>query len=228
MLFDEIVERVDDLAYARHTNRSQLINDILADYLGVETPEQKIQSVLVSVGDNLGDRPLVSQISQNNSIRFGKSLKYKYRPKVRYVYEFKNNADGRYAVLKISSRTTNADLNEMFRDFFNHIGVIEIRHHQIDRGSGDTDTHHKFVRAFKHAGSVNRDEQGLTDFLTRYLRMIDSAMDTYFEDFGSADMDAELDAIYSYFLGDMPKMLPNGQDESQNQTTAFTDKIDRR
>lgn len=213
MLFDDIVERVDDLAYARRTNRSQLINDILADYLGVQTPEQKIKSVLVSVGDNLGDRPLVSQIGKNNSIRFGKSLKYKYRPKVRYVYEFKNAADGRYAVLKISSRTTNDDLNAMFRDFFDHIGVIEVRHHQVDRGPDGKNTSHKFVRAFKHAGSVDRDAQGLTDFLTRYLCMIDSAMDAYFADYDSDNMDAELDAIYSYFLGDMQKLLPDGQDE---------------
>lgn len=38
MLFDEIVERIDDMAYMHHTNRSQLINDILADYVGMETP----------------------------------------------------------------------------------------------------------------------------------------------------------------------------------------------
>lgn len=38
MLFDEIVEKIDQLAYENNTNRSQLINDILAEKIGLETP----------------------------------------------------------------------------------------------------------------------------------------------------------------------------------------------
>jgi len=42
MLFDEIVEKIDQIAYENNTNRSQLINDILAEKIGLVTPEQKI------------------------------------------------------------------------------------------------------------------------------------------------------------------------------------------
>lgn len=202
MLFDEIVERIDDMAYMHHTNRSQLINDILADYVGMETPEQKIQSVIEALNANMDDMLAVSQINQNSSIYFGKSLKYKYRPKVRYIYEFKNDGEGRYAVLKVSSRTHNRDLNERFDDFFDQICTVERQHHQIDREGDDDQTQHKFVRAFKHAGAVSRDENTLTDFLTRYLRMIDTAMDTYFETDGQGNIGARIDAIYSHFLGE--------------------------
>ena len=63
----------------------------------------------------------VSQINRNSSIQFGKSLKYKYRPKVRYSYEFISNERGKYAVLKISSRTKSENLNDHFNEFFNLI-----------------------------------------------------------------------------------------------------------
>ena len=77
-LFDEVIERIDQLAYENRTNRSQLVNDILARYVGLETPEQKIQAVLEELDDNFSDVLSVSQIVKNNSIQFGKSLKYKY------------------------------------------------------------------------------------------------------------------------------------------------------
>ena len=91
MLFDEIVEKIDQLAYENNTNRSQLINDILAEKIGLETPEQQVQKILEQLDQNLSDTLSVSQINKNSSIQFGKSLKYKYRPKVRYSYEFVND-----------------------------------------------------------------------------------------------------------------------------------------
>lgn len=200
MLFDEIVEQIDELAYENKTNRSQLINDILADYIGMETPEQKIQTVLENLDQNVSGVLSVSQISKNNSIRFGKSLKYKYRPKIRYCYEFKNDGGRKYAVLKISSRTTNEDLNQHFSDFFDHINTIERAHNQQDCDDGGVGSQHKFVRAFKNNGAVSRDVTTLTDFLTRYLLMIDSAMNAYFFVDGEGDIDKRLDDIYSRYF----------------------------
>jgi hypothetical protein len=199
-LFDNLVEQIDSLAFSRGTNRSQLVNDILASYLGLQTPEQKIRTVLESVGENMAGELNVSPSNQNNSIYFGKSLKYKYRPKIVYMYEFKNEQDGQYAVLKISSRTQNQNLNALFNDFFQRISIIETKHQQVDRDCGNERTQHKFVRAFKHAGSIDRDEKHLSDYLTRYLKMIDSAMDDYFGDYEEDDINDRLDSIYQYFL----------------------------
>ncbi len=46
MRFYVIVEKIDQLAYENNTNRSQLINDILAEKIGLETPEQQVQKIL--------------------------------------------------------------------------------------------------------------------------------------------------------------------------------------
>ena len=70
-LFDDIVEQIDDLAFAQGTNRSQMVNDILASYLGIKTPEQKIHSVLESISENMAGELNVNHTNQNNSIYFG-------------------------------------------------------------------------------------------------------------------------------------------------------------
>ncbi|MBR0365110.1 MAG: hypothetical protein IJH58_08140, partial [Clostridia bacterium] len=44
-LSDEIIAEIDRLAYQNGTNRSGLINSILAEYLQFTTPEQRMREV---------------------------------------------------------------------------------------------------------------------------------------------------------------------------------------
>ena len=44
-LSDEIIREIDALAYEQNTNRSSLINSILADYVQLTTPEQRMREV---------------------------------------------------------------------------------------------------------------------------------------------------------------------------------------
>jgi len=199
MLFDEIVEKIDQMAYVNNTNRSQLINDILAERIGLVTPEQKIQKILEQLDENFSDTLSVSQINKNSSIQFGKSLKYKYRPKVRYSYEFASSDRGKYAVLKISSRTKSEDLNEHFDEFFNLIAGIEKKQKDYSTDLADNLTNHKFVREFKVEGELSQDTEIVADNLTRYLKMIDQAMNVYFsniEGLENADITKLLERLY--------------------------------
>lgn len=198
MLFDEIVEKVDQLAYENNTNRSQLINDILAEKIDLETPEQKIQKILEQLDQNFSDTLAVSQINKNSSIQFGKSLKYKYRPKIRYSYEFVNEEDGKYAVLKVSSRTKSEELNSHFDQFFTMIKDIEKRHNDVE--CRDNLTNHKFVREFGEEGSLNRTVDEISQYLSDYLKMIDTAMNIYFSHDDEPDIDSELEAVYNNYI----------------------------
>lgn len=199
MLFDEIVEKIDQLAYEKNTNRSQLINDMLAERIGLETPEQKVQKILEQLDANFSNTLSVSQINKNSSIQFGKSLKYKYRPKVRYSYEFVNDNGQKYAVLKVSSRTKSEDLNDHFDAFFRKINEIEKKSDGIDKNNEHL-TNHKFVREFRQDGAVTKGVAPVSNFLTEYLKMIDSAMNLYFLNNEAADLDKELEAIYERFF----------------------------
>ncbi|MBK5244638.1 MAG: hypothetical protein JJE18_06385 [Eubacteriaceae bacterium] len=199
MLFDEIVEKIDQIAYINNTNRSQRINDILAEKIGLVTPEQKIQKILEQLDENFSDTLSVSQINKNSSIQFGKSLKYKYRPKVRYSYEFNSNDRGKYAVLKISSRTKSEELIDHFDEFFSLITGIEKKQTNDDTDLTNTQTNHKFIREFKEEGELSQDTEIVADNLTRYLKMIDQAMNVYFlniEGLNSSDLTELLEEIY--------------------------------
>ena len=49
MLSEQVVEAIDRLALEQNTNRSRLINEILADYLSMVTPEKHIADVFRSI-----------------------------------------------------------------------------------------------------------------------------------------------------------------------------------
>ena len=43
VLSDDVVAQIDRLAYRRNTNRSNMINQILAEYVSYVTPEKRMQ-----------------------------------------------------------------------------------------------------------------------------------------------------------------------------------------
>ncbi|MDK2905800.1 MAG: hypothetical protein PWR12_1876 [Eubacteriaceae bacterium] len=201
MLFDEIVEKIDQMAYENNTNRSQLINDLLAERIGMVTPEQKIQQILEQLNQNFNQTLSVSQINKNSSIQFGKSLKFKYRPKIRYSYEFLSNQEGKYAVLKISCRTKSEILNEHFESFFSLISDIENERRLDDDKWVENTTNHKFVRAFQEEGGLSKDVESVAGNLTAYLKMIDEAMNVYFSEIDEGkDLSEQMNAIYQKFI----------------------------
>lgn len=199
MLFEEIVEEIDHIAVEHNTNRSQLINDILADYLGLMTPEQKIQRILQKLKENFQDRLSISQMNKNSSIHFGKNIKYKYRPKIKYSYEFSGTGEKKYAVLKISSRSKSVELNQLIDTFFSEIADLE-RRNNFNLGTIPSNIpEHKFIREFKSSGSVNRDINDVTKFLTNYLNMVDEALNLFFSD-SDHNNETDLQSIFDQFF----------------------------
>ena len=73
MLNDEVVREVDAMAHRMGTNRSGLINQILAEYVGYTTPERRINDVLSTIEQLLSpSRELVPFFAPNS---FTMSLK---------------------------------------------------------------------------------------------------------------------------------------------------------
>jgi hypothetical protein len=173
----------------------------LAERIGMVTPEQKIQQILEQLNQNFNQTLSVSQINKNSSIQFGKSLKFKYRPKIRYSYEFLSNQEGKYAVLKISCRTKSEILNEHFESFFSLISDIENERRLDDDKWVENTTNHKFVRAFQEEGGLSKDVESVAGNLTAYLKMIDEAMNVYFSEIDEGkDLSEQMNAIYQKFI----------------------------
>ena len=82
MLSEEVVREVDALAHRLGTNRSNLINQILADYVSVTTPERRINDIFRAVEQMLApSRELVPFFAPNAlTMSLKSSLEYKYRP----------------------------------------------------------------------------------------------------------------------------------------------------
>ena len=89
MLNDEVVREVDALAHSLGTNRSNLINQILAEYVNYTTPERRINDVLSAISEMMApSRELVPFFAPNSfSMSLKSSLEYKYRPTVKYEVE---------------------------------------------------------------------------------------------------------------------------------------------
>ena len=76
ILSDEVIARIDRLATRQGTNRSALVNRILAEYCSMVTPEKRIETVLGAVKTLLdGDGELAPSLNVNvTCVQDGTSL----------------------------------------------------------------------------------------------------------------------------------------------------------
>lgn len=82
VLMDDIVEAVDRVAYSQNTSRSNLINQILAEYLSLMTPEKRMRQVFEQM-EQLFDGGGCFQIQTQPSdamLSVRSALSFKYKP----------------------------------------------------------------------------------------------------------------------------------------------------
>ena len=120
MLNEEVVREIDRMAHRMGTNRSALINQILADYTSVVTPERRIESIFHEIEQLVAPaRDLVPFFAPHTtSMSLKSSLEYKYRPTVKYevaLYGDKQEGLGELAVI---FRTQSAQLLQSMTQFF--------------------------------------------------------------------------------------------------------------
>ena len=120
MLNDEVVREVDALAHRMGTNRSSLINQILADYVDLTTPERRINDVFSAIEELLKpSRELVPFFAPNTpTMSMKSSLEYKYRPTVKYEVELFEAGQKALGELSVIFRTQSASLISALTSFF--------------------------------------------------------------------------------------------------------------
>ena len=120
MLSDDVVREIDNLAHRRGTNRSALVNQILAEYAGFVTPERRINDIFRQIGEILGsDRELVPFVAPGASTMSMKSsLQYRYRPTVKYSVELYRDREAAMGELAVVFRTQSAELLAAMDRFF--------------------------------------------------------------------------------------------------------------
>ena len=126
-LSDEVVREVDALAHRLGTNRSALVNRILAEYVSVPTPERRINDIFEAIESLVSpSRELVPFFAPNSqSMSLKSSLAYKYRPTVKYEVDLSGDGEDTLGTLNVVFRTQSAELIAALTDFFRLWARIE-------------------------------------------------------------------------------------------------------
>lgn len=185
VLNDDVVREVDALAHKMGTNRSSLINKILAEYVNYVTPEQRINEVLSAI-ERLTEpsRDLVPFFSPNSlSMSLKSSLEYKYRPTVKYEVELYSSPNGAIGALSVIFRTQSEFLIGKITNFFRLWKRIEDAYLKPAFGSNIDYALYdgKFVRSIA-VPDRDCDSQTLAQAISDYITVFDSLMKGYLSD----------------------------------------------
>lgn len=181
VLADDIIKAVDREAARLGTSRSNLINQILAAELSCITPEMRMRDIFDSLTEHI-DRSFQIQQRRSASLMTMKTaLEFKYRPTISYRVELDRSPDIFIGTLRISVRTMNEKLMEMFMNFFLYWSAMESEclgklkyEEQLSEITPVT-----FVRKLLNTGL---DDQNTACAIGSYLDTLNRALQTYFAD----------------------------------------------
>jgi len=182
MLNDEVIREVDAMAHRLGTNRSNLINQILAEHVNYTTPERRINDVLSAISELMApSRELVPFFAPNAfSMSLKSSLEYKYRPTVKYEVELYRGAGESIGELSVMFRTQSAALINAMTDFFRLWKRIEDAHLAPRLGVKLSYALYdgKFVRSIS---APDRDctADELATAISEYIKLFDKLMKSY-------------------------------------------------
>ncbi len=189
VLSDDVIEKVDDLAFKRGVSRSQCINEILAESVGVDTKHKRISDIFDEIKNYIEtvDNMRV-QRRQQSCVDFLSALDYKYNPRVTYSVELFGD-DYSSGELKIALRTTNPILLTIIGDFFNDFIAVE---RAADQNIGYEVRDGKLIRKLDF---TKAESKSISRTVTDYVNMLDRLLNAYVHDYG-ANEKARLAANY--------------------------------
>lgn len=184
ILIDEVVRAVDKLAHQKGTNRSNLINQILAEYLSLKTPEKRVGEIFVYAENALdGEKLQVSQKTSGTLVVKG-AVSFKYNPTIRYAVDMESTPRGYTGSMRVSTRTQSRALLTRINMFFEMWTQIE--HTSAKNGKRPAPGYElndgRFMRRFvaEHHGE-GIDHEVLGKAVADYLNLFDSALNMFFE-----------------------------------------------
>ena len=188
MLMDELVEKVDELAARQGTNRSNLVNQILAGYLSVTTPEMRIGSVFRQIESLMNEEmggivPFVNPHQLTMSMK--SSLAYKYRPTLKYELELFRRPAGALGRLSVIFRSQSAALISAMDSFFRLWISLEDRYLSAayERGLLERPEYLLYEGRFSRTVAPPRDRDYDSEQLAReindYINMFDRLLKEY-------------------------------------------------
>ena len=187
MLAEEVVQAIDRLASEKGTNRSNLINQILAEYVSLTTPEKHVSNIFDFIENTIGKMDGFLLYSQPNDMTMSikSSLKYHYRPTIRYEVEMYRMPDSTIGQLKIIFRTQSPELLVGLTRFFKlwmNLEDIYIKHffpkdairYGIENG--------RFLRTFAVPNDSEYTEEQIANAIRNYIATFDEMLKDFLAD----------------------------------------------
>ena len=203
MLSDDVVAEIDSAAHRLGTNRSALINRILAEYASVVTPEKRINDIFSFIGEFFGgENDIVRLVVPNQDTMLLKSsLKFKYRPTVRYEVELRSVGEKTSGRLSVVIRTQSPALTDVTESFFLAMKKIEDKYLPVPAKYEFTPG--RYVRSINPMGAI-KNEKELSEAISSYVTELDRLLKGYVSgEINSAEAERE----YVSYLNKSDRMI---------------------
>ncbi len=204
VLDDNVVRQVDRVAYQMNTNRSSLINRILAEYVSYQTPEMQVQDIFQALSRLMeACAPMkVLAPSSEAMLSIRSPLQFKYNPTIRYTVELGVVEDQLEGEIRASTRTQSEQLILVLNSFFLLLYKIEASY-QRERNPGVpldcTVQDGRMTRRF-HLPQELTDSQDISDAIANYIQMVDQALHLYLSSSNPRGVAQQVEALYRQYL----------------------------
>lgn len=188
VLSDDVVDAVDALARTEGMSRSAMINRILAERVAYTTPEMRLRDILQSLARSINGEFMLAETPTGSTLSARTSLKYRYKPTVKYSVEIYSENGKRAGQMRVSFRTQNAQLIADLMGFFRCWAALENKY-IADKLSNDivyTISDGRFERTLNMPRDRITDDD-LGTAVAEYMAMFDGAMKAYFAELPDAE-----------------------------------------
>ena len=200
VLSEDVVEAVDQMAYARGTSRSNLVNQLLAEAVGYVTPERRMAEILDTLSQQMTGLFQLQEQAADGMLTIRSPLRYRYKPTIRYRVELNRQSaehpEHAVGVLHASFRTQSKPLIADAEAFFRCWSECEMQYRGIspDDFQIEDGTWHRRVAVRTDARSTAKE---IGAAIGQYIKTVDAALKAYFA--ALPDREQAQKAVKGYF-----------------------------
>lgn len=203
MLAEDVIRKIDRLAEEQGTNRSNLVNQILAEYVSLTTPEKHVRNIFDIIENFIGQHGNSMLYSQPNDMTMSikSPLQYHYRPTIRYEVEMYRTPKQTIGQLKIIFRTTSAELLVELTRFFKLWMQLEniyikqfFQKDAIEYGMENG----RFLRTFAVPNDSDYTEEEIGNAISNYIATFDEMLKDFLA--GKYSSTEEMEKRYLQYL----------------------------
>ena len=203
VLNKDVIGKIDNMAFLMNTNRSNLINNILSEYVSIETPQNAINHVfeVVRDGAKAGANLQLEENSAKSVVVTKSALKYKYNPSIKYILGMYYDKDKFIGSLKIMIRTQNEKLITLLEQFFNILEATEKGYIDFKENSFHKVENGKLERIFVFPNDDEHSSDKIGSAVFNYMDMIDGLIKIYFRNFENLGYTVDtIDKLYKTYI----------------------------